>query len=231
MHTTHILALVLLLPSLCFTQLNKGSFKSGVMSYISQVELPANSTRKLLFDLEENFRNCNIVLEYFPRYHYSSAKDGDTQLKSGIAVKHHKQEKPLFREMFTIHRKELVPIKKTLKFDQVGTWEIIMSNLDNEPLIGSIMLDMEGCKDHVPHAETKEMDLLINKVQKMVWKLFEMFGVNEVTESYMEHSAKDMRKSHHRLTYSAISETLAMFIIAFWQVWYIKHVLENKNIV
>jgi hypothetical protein len=65
----------------------------------------------------------------------------------------------------------------------------------------------------------------------MVLKLFEISGANEASESYMEHTSRDMRKSHHRLTYSAISETVAMFIIAFWQVWYIKHVLENKNIV
>jgi hypothetical protein len=201
------------------------------MSYISQVELPPTSVRKLLFDLEEDFSNCNIILEYFPRYHYNSKKDGDSQLNSSISVKHTKSEHPVFTKTFTIHDKELAPIKQTVRFAQTGTWEIIMENFDNEILIGSIMLDMEGCKNHVAHAENKDMDELITKVERMVWKLFEMFGVNEVTESYMEHSSMDMTKSHHRLTYSAISETVAMFIIAFWQVWYIKHVLENKNIV
>jgi hypothetical protein len=59
----------------------------------------------------------------------------------------------------------------------------------------------------------------------------EMFGENEVTENYMEHTKGNMSKSHHRLTYSAISKSVAMFIIALWQVLFIKHVLENKDIV
>jgi hypothetical protein len=137
----------------------------------------------------------------------------------------------MFNKTFTINDKEHAPIKQTMRFAEIGTWEIIMENFDIETLIGSIMLDMEGCKNHVAHAEDKDMDESITKVERMVWKLFEMFGENEVTESYMEHTKGNMRKSHHRLTYSAISKTVAMFIIAFWQVCYIKHVLENKDIV
>ena len=47
----------------------------------------------------------------------------------------------------------------------------------------------------------------------------------------MEHTSSDLHKSHHRLIYTAISESLAMFMIAFWQIWYIKNILESRTII
>lgn len=220
----------LALANLITTQVNQGSFKKNVQSYISQVELPPYGTRSLLFDLEESFQNCNVVVEFFPRYHFA-AKDAELNLRCAFDVISPNGNK-LVADTFKLGKeKQQKPIKKKMKFEEKGTYTIEMKNIEDMPIIGAIMLDMEDCKAHDTHVVSSQMDKVTHRVQKMVWRLFEMFGMNEITESSMEHKATDLKKSHHRLTYTAISEVAAMFLIAGWQVWYIKNILENKNVV
>jgi hypothetical protein len=72
--TTGLLTLLLVCTHSTLGQLNRGSFKSNVMSYISQVELKGFATRELLFDLEPDFKACEVTIEYFSRYHWDVPK-------------------------------------------------------------------------------------------------------------------------------------------------------------
>lgn len=204
--------MIVSLVSFTNTQLNRSSFKQNIQSYISQVELPPYSKRTLLFDLEDDFKNCTVVVEFFPRYHFST-KDADLTLRSSIDVFGPKDEK-LMSDTFKVGNKAQKPIKKKMMFKEKGSYSITMKNIEKEPIIGAIMLDMEECKAHDKHAGNDEMASLSHKVEKMVWRLFEMFGRNELTENQMQHKDSDLNKSHNRLTCLAISEIFAMMMIA-----------------
>jgi len=58
-----------------------------------------------------------------------------------------------------------------------------------------------------------------------------MFSRNEITESLMEHYSRDMTKSFRRHIAGAVTEMIALLLIGCWQIWYIKNILESKNIV
>jgi hypothetical protein len=73
-HTIGLLTILLVCFGSTMGQLNRGSFKSNVMSYISQVELKGFATRELLFDLESDFKACEVTIEYFSRYHWDVPK-------------------------------------------------------------------------------------------------------------------------------------------------------------
>ena len=66
-------------------------------------------------------------------------------------------------------------------------YEIKIDNLSPQLIISAIMLDMENCKHHDKHAEKSEMKELIQKVEKMIWRIYEMFGRNEVYDFFISY--------------------------------------------
>ena len=151
----------------CGTQVS--SFKKNVMSYVSQVELPPYAERTLMFDLEEDFKNCTVMVEYFPRFHFDTEME-DTLLKSTVTIESPKEK--MFHGKFKLGTKESTqPLQKNLKFTDIGVHKIIMTNLEGQPIIGSILLDMVGCHTHNDmHAGQDEMNGVIDKVEKIIWK-------------------------------------------------------------
>jgi hypothetical protein len=127
--------------------------------------------------------------------------------------------------------KASAPIKRKLMFDTDGTYHVVIRNIESEPMIGSLMLDMEGCTQHDMHLTEETMQGVVHRIQTLIWRIAELFAINSVGEGELEHSLLDAIKSYDALVAVSIGEAAALLMIAGWQVWMIKSILESKHII
>jgi hypothetical protein len=127
--------------------------------------------------------------------------------------------------------KASAPIKRKLIFDTDGTYHVVIRNIESEPMIGSLMLDMEGCTQHDMHLTEEAMQGVVHRIQTLIWRIAELFAINSVSEGELEYSLLDAIKSYDALVAVSIGEAAALLMIAGWQVWMIKSILESKHII
>ena len=208
---------------------NIPNFKKGAVSSITKIEIPANAIRILYYDLEPQYKNCSIVMEYFSLYHFSYKSIGSA-LRTTIDLIGPNDSK-ILQDVFKINQYNSKPVKKSFKLKIDGTYKFVLRNLENVPILGSIMIDFEGCHHEEPDLSSTQMHETNKRVEGMIWNLYGLFAQNEVSETQMEYQHLEITKFNDTLSGAALSEAFAVFLIAGWQIWVIRQMLERKNIV
>ena len=93
------------------------------------------------------------------------------------------------------------------------------------------MIYFKGCHHEDPDLDSNQMHETFKKVENMSWKLYEILGQNQVSETQIEFQHLEITKFNNTLSASALSEAFAVFLIAAWQVWIVQRMLEDKNII
>ena len=224
-----ILALFLQLSSIACELSKVSGFKKGAVASITKFEIPAGKSRILYYDLEPQYQNCTIKMDYFTLYHFRYKSTGSA-LRTAIDLIGPKQE-TILQDVFKLTQYSSKPLRKSFKLKHEGTYKFVIRNLENYPVIGNIMVDFEGCHHEEPDLTSNDMHSAHKNVEGMIWRLYDMFAQNEVSETQMEYQQVEIVKFNQTLSAAAFSEAFAVLLIAGWQIWIIKSMLEQKNIV
>merc|ERR1712224_536197 len=149
------------------------------------LEIPAGAVRVLYYDLEPQYQNCTIQMDYFTLYHFRYKTTGSA-LRTAIDLIGPNEEK-ILQDVFKLNSYSSKPLKKHFKLKKEGTYKFVIRNLEGYPVIGNILVDFEGCHLEEPDLSSNDMHESHKKVESMIWKLYELFGQNEVSETQMEY--------------------------------------------
>ena len=78
------------------------------------------------------------------------------------------------------------------RFKKEGTYSIVMRNMEADHIIANVVMEFEECHDVKIDLDKDSLDQTIARVDALIWRLFKMFGINEVAESSLEHGFHEM---------------------------------------
>ena len=196
------------------------------ISAIFRIELEPNSRKKMYYTITPKTTDCTIDLEYY------ISEWGPSNPSEITATINFIDSKGRSVQDFNFDSKTRTPIKSTLTLDKVGEYGCDVANNSSTGVIVDLIFGMNKChtlkhkmhKDDIEKFKERVQDLFKEHVSLINENLASRHRVN----NRFNRTVSDM---HSGLFYSTVLEIFLIVVLSIAQLFYLKRLLESKQLI
>lgn len=193
-------------------------------SIISKFEIEQNESKTFYFNIIEKTVDCKFNLQLFISDN-SNVEYSENKLSIEVISPSNKN---IYKNEID---KENSKVNELFEFKEIGDYSIIFSNPENNVKIIDLEIGLVHCHYIPKKMDKNDVNLMNEKFSKQVTLINNLIEEGNYYESNEILSFERQDKVFENMITSTIFEIVVVLVLSVWQVYILKNILSNKQLI
>ena len=195
-------------------------------SAIYRLEIEPLKTKKMQHRVDRTSTSCVVDLNYY----ISEWKSNDPR-GVHVAIQLFDPNGKLVEDLKT-NTKVKEPLTKTFDFNQIGEYVFEITNKSRTVLVLDMAMSLKRCHTIKHKLHKEDIIALATRLQELNKEHTFMVNDNLSNRHSINNAfSMNIKNTQTRLLYSAVLESVAIVVLSIVQAFYMKRLLENKQLI